>query len=335
MLVRVQRAQPMKETAQNYGMPNGTAPKHDPLTTHHTNDAMKRDTLIRQVAEVFAANEAANEFLVTKDGQCFVTEHDAREHSKTLDASQRGVEKLSRASVERYMKEDKPVTEEVADDTIETPDPMIRHDLIRHVFVAFKVNKDATEFHVTKDGQCFTNEHDAKQHERMLGQHHKGIEVMGREAVEKHVKEYSGPGKISRAIAKAAHLPPAGDGSKERVAEGTGERMVAVQGNTLDTTDKAGAATGGDASDPNNAAPAGSAPATSTGTQLEGAGGESQDAHTGQDGNAVMAAADANDTASAQSNADAAKAASATAAPVKTATKKAAKKAAKKSSKKK
>ena len=63
---------------------------------------MDRKQWIEQVAEAFAANPEADKFHVCKDGQCFRTEHAARQHERMLGMGALGVELVTRESVERW-----------------------------------------------------------------------------------------------------------------------------------------------------------------------------------------------------------------------------------------
>lgn len=94
----------MKETALNYGEhANGQSVANEPLTTHQFPDPMEREALIKAVSEAFKANPSVEKFHVTKDAQCFLREHDARQHERFLGVHHRGVEVITRESVDRVL----------------------------------------------------------------------------------------------------------------------------------------------------------------------------------------------------------------------------------------
>lgn len=65
---------------------------------------MDRKQWIEQVAETFKSNPESDKLYACKDAQCFRAEHAAREHERLLGVGARGVELVTRESVERWQR---------------------------------------------------------------------------------------------------------------------------------------------------------------------------------------------------------------------------------------
>lgn len=97
---------------------------------------------------------------------------------------------------------------------------MDRKQWIEQVAETFNSNPDSTQFYVCKDAQCFRTEHAAREHERMLGQGARGVELVTRESVERWQR-----GEKAEPKKKAAEETGAGEG--EQGGEGSGTEAAA------------------------------------------------------------------------------------------------------------